>query len=148
MENFIILIVATLSALVTQLIHLRFKQGPVRSSALVSLLVAGFFHLFPAIISFHLTKHIPVVVIGASFIGMATADRLGTFLGTAFAGLIFGIIYLNTSRYFEGYGGALGTSACISVLVAMSIPFLTSKRKLTVGFLQLRRLLLKRKRSS
>lgn len=146
MTNFILLFASTISALLTHILHVRFNQGPVRASATVALTVATIFHLFPAVLSLYLTKHIPVVVIGASFIGMATSDRLATFIGIAFAGLIFGFIYLNTSRYFDGYGGALGTSACISVLVAMSIPYLTSKRKLTVGFLQLRRILLKRKR--
>ncbi len=139
------MITAILSALLTQHIHIRFKQGPVRASAVVALFVAATLHFFPNLLSPFLTQHIPMVAIGGSFIGMATSDRLSTYLGTAFAGLVLGIIYLHTSTYFDGYGGALGTAACISVLVVMSIPYLTSKRKLTVGFLQLRRVLLKDK---
>ena len=41
--------------------------------------------------------------------------------GNAAATIIFSILYLNTGSYFEGFGGALGTTASISVIVTMGI---------------------------
>lgn len=146
MINAIILILSASSAVLTHLLHMRFKQGPVRASALLALAVGLIFHCFPIWLSPDLSKHIPLVVIGASFIGMVSSDRLANMLGIVIAGLLFGLIYLHTSRYFDGYGGALGTAACIAVLVCMAIPHLSSKRKLTVGVLQLRRMLFNRSR--
>lgn len=148
MINVIILLLAVSSAVCTHLLHVRFKQGPVRASALLSLVVGLIFYCFPNWLSPDLSKHIPLVVIGASFIGMVSSERLANMLGIVIAGLLFGLIYVHTSRYFDGYGGALGTAACIAVLVCMAIPHLSSKRKLTVGVLQLRRMLFNRRRKT
>ncbi|MEJ5055860.1 hypothetical protein [Sphingobacterium sp. MYb382] len=145
-STFILLLTSIIGACTTYFVNVKLGQGPVRSSALLTLLVAGFFHLFPHLLSPHLTQNIPVVFIGSSFIGMVSAQQINNYLGIAIAGIIFCVIYLNTSLFFNGYGGALGTSACISILVVLAIPYFKSKRHLTVGFLQLRRLVLKRKR--
>ena len=56
-----------------------------------------------------------------------------------FSGVVFTIIYFNTSTYFSGFGGGLGSAACIALLVTLSIPVLKKKRKLSNGFLLLRR---------
>ncbi len=148
MINYIILVLSASTAVFTHLLHVRFKQGPVRASALLALVAGLIFHFFPTWLSADLSKHIPLVVIGASFIGMVSSDRLANILGIIIAGLLFGLIYAHTSRYFDGYGGALGTAACIAVLVCMAIPHLSSKRKLTVGILQLRRMLFNSKRKT
>ncbi|WP_437919492.1 hypothetical protein [Sphingobacterium sp. LRF_L2] len=134
------------SALATYFLSVKLKQGPVRASSLIALVFSGALYFFPNLLPSHLSQNLPAVVIGSSFIGMVSSERLSTFLGIAFAGLIFAVIFINTSRYFDGYGGALGTAACISVLVVMSIPYLNSKRRMTVGILQLRRLLFGKKR--
>ena len=146
LSTFILLLTSIIAACTTYFMNEKLQQGPVRSSALLTLLVAGFFQLFPTLLSPYLTQNIPVVFIGSSFIGMVSAQQINNYLGIAVAGIIFCEIYLNTSLFFNGYGGALGTSACISILVVLAIPYFKSKRKLTVGFLQLRRLVLKRKR--
>ncbi len=146
MSSLLVIITAMTSALATYFLSVKLKQGPVRASSLIALVFSGALYFFPNLLPSHLSQNLPAVVIGSSFIGMVSSERLSTFLGIAFAGLIFAVIFINTSRYFDGYGGALGTAACISVLVVMSIPYLNSKRRMTVGILQLRRLLFGKKR--
>lgn len=146
MDFWILILTGIAGATATYFVSTRLKQGPVRSSALLTLVVAGFCNLFPETLTPDLGKNIPVVFIGASFIGMVSSQHLSTYLGLSASGIIFTILYLNTSQVFAGYGGVLGTSACISLLVVLSIPYFKSKRKLTVGLLQLRRLMFKRKK--
>ncbi len=123
-----IVIVATgmVSSVLTFYVNEHLNQGAVRSSALLSLAVALFFFFFPALLSPYLTVHIPVVFIGASFIGMVSPKIMSNFSLLALAGLIFGLIYLNSSQFFTGFGGALGISACISILTVLSFPVLKS----------------------
>lgn len=143
MEKLILILTGICGAMATYYVNTRLKQGPVRASALLTLPIAAFCYFFPEILSPYLTKNIPVVFIGSTFIGMVSAQKMSTYTGIAIAGLVFSAIYLNTSRFFDGYGGSLGTSACISILVMLCIPYFKSKRNLTVGLLQLRRMAVK-----
>lgn len=143
-NNFVLLITAATAAILTFVVNERFKQGPVRSSAGLSLIVACFFYVFPSSLNTTLVKNIPVVFIGTSFIGMVSAKLLSSYLKIGIAGIIFCLIYLNTSVFFKGYGGALGTTASISLLVVLSFPFLNIKGRLTNGFQQLRKVITKR----
>lgn len=137
----ILLLVSFASAVATFWINEDLKQGPVRSSALFSLVVALYFHFFPANVDTGLVKNIPLVCIGASFIGMVSARLLSSYLLIGMGGVIFCLIFLHTSKFFNGYGGALGTSAAISVLAVLSIPIVGKHRKVTNGMLLLRKLL-------
>lgn len=143
METILIILTSIAGAVMTFFFNTRLGLGPVKSSAWLTLLIAAFFHNYPDILSSYLTKHIPVAYIGGSFIGMVSAQQISTYTGISLAGLIFSFIYLNTSKFFDGYGGALGTSACISLLVVLAIPYFRSKRKMTIGLLQLRRLIMR-----
>lgn len=145
MTTFIIIITAIIAAMLTFYINHEFKQGPVRSSALLSLLVALPFYFYPNVFGIELTKSIPVAFIGGSFIGMASKKIIDSYVKLAASGLVFGMIYLNTSNFFDGYGGALGASAGIALLSVLSLPFFTPKKHhLTNGVLQLRKIIFKR----
>ncbi len=144
MFNLIILIlVSFLGAILTFIINEDLKQGPVRSSAILSLAVGLYFHYFSGNMDSYLVKNIPVVFIGASFIGMVSARLLSNYLLIGIAGVVFCLIFLHTSRFFNGYGGALGTSAAIALLAVLSIPIVGKKRKLTNGIFLLRKTLFK-----
>jgi len=144
MHNLLLLItISFLSATITFYVNEELKQGPVRSSALLSLIVGSYFYFFPDTMDPYLVKSIPVVFIGASFVGMVSARLLSSYLLIGIGGILFCIIYLHTSNFFNGYGGALGTSAAISLLAVLSIPIIGKNRKLTNGMIQLRRVLFK-----
>lgn len=130
-------------AIITFYVNEKLKQGPVRSSAVLSLLVALYFYFFPGGINPALVKNIPLIFIGSSFIGMLSSRLLRNYWLIGVAGMVFCIIFLNASRFFNGYGGALGTSACISLLSILSIPIITRKHRITNGFALLRKLLFK-----
>lgn len=139
----ILLVVSFTSSVITFYVNEDLKQGPIRSSALLSLLVGLFFYFFPEVMDSYLVKNIPIVFIGASFIGMVSARLLSNYLLIGVAGLVFCLIYLHASQFFNGYGGALGTSSAIALLAVLSIPIVGKKRKLTNGMMQLRKVLFK-----
>ncbi len=103
------------------------QQGAVRASAGLSLLIALFFYFFPNLLSEYLTHHIPFVFFGASFVGMVSKNLVSTYWALGISGIIFSLIYINTGPYFEGFGGALGTTASISVIVILGIIILQKK---------------------
>jgi hypothetical protein len=135
---------AILACLLTFYVNHNLKQGPVRASALLSLLVGLVCFYSASWMGEVLAKQIPVVFIGGSFIGMVAKKIVNSYFRLALAGLVFSIIYLNTSQFFNGYGGALGASAGISLLSVLSLPFLSPKKQqLTNGILQLRKIIFK-----
>ena len=120
-----------------------YKIGPIRSSALLSLIVALFFYFFPEILNSYLTKNIPIVFLGASFIGMVSLKAFGSYFRLALAGILFSIIYSYKSHFFEGFGGALGALSFISLLTAISISNLSFKNyKLKKIFVRGRKMIL------
>ena len=145
-DTCILLATGAIAAPLTFFVNERLGQGPVRSSACLSLLVAGFFYFFPDSLNPFLVKNIPVVFIGGSFIGMVSARLLSGYLKIGVAGVIFCVIYLNTSRFFNGYGGALGTAAYIALLAVLGLPVLNIKGRVTNGFSQLRRVIYSEKK--
>ena len=146
-SNYLILILtSTFASMLTFFVNERLGQGPVRASALSSLLVAGFFYFFPNSMDEYLVRNIPAVFLGGSFIGMVSSKVLSSYYRIALSGFIFGIIFINTSYFFTGFGGALGTIASISLLVSLSLPFFNIKGKLTTGLLQIRKIIYPKKR--
>ena len=145
-NTLIIIFTGIFASQLTYYFNNKLKLGAVLSSSLLTLIVSGFFFFNPNLLNPELTKNIPLVFIGGSFIGMVSCNQLSTFIGVSLSGLIYSIIYVNTSHFFDGFGGALGTSACISLLVVMSIPYFRSNRKMTLGFFQLRKMIFKDKK--
>lgn len=130
MEIVILIITGVISAVGTYIVNNKLKQGAVRASALLSLIVALFFYFFPELLSPKLTREIPLVFIGASFIGMVSSRILSSYIFLTLAGIIFSILFVNSSKYFAGYGGGLGTTAAISLLVSLSLAIIARKKPL------------------
>lgn len=130
MEQSILVITGIVAAILTFLVNNKYEQGAVRASTGLSLLVGLFFYIFPELFSTFLTKNIPIVFIGATFIGMVSSKVIKNVYFIAIAGFVFSIIYLNTSHLFKGYGGALGTTAAISVLVSLSLAMVAKSKKI------------------
>lgn len=139
----ILIMVSFFSAMITFFVNERLKQGPVRSSAALSLLVGLYFHYFAGSMDTYLVKNIPIVFFGGSFIGMVSSRLLSNYLLIGAAGIIFCLIFLHTSKFFNGYGGALGIAASISVLAVLSIPIVGKHKRVTNGIMQLREILFK-----
>ncbi|WP_283640866.1 hypothetical protein [Mesonia mobilis] len=117
----IIIFTGIAGSLITYYLNNHLKWGAVLASAFPSLLVGLFFYFFPFLVEENLAQQIPVVFIGASFVGMVSNKVLHHPIYVILAGLIFSIIYLNKAQFFNHFGGALGTSACIAVVAAIGL---------------------------
>ncbi|MUP41008.1 hypothetical protein FLP08_00335 [Gramella aestuarii] len=121
MDITVILISGILFALLTFYLNNRLQLGGVMASAGVSVLTAAFFHFFPELLNAELTNTIPVIAMGASFIGMASSRIIKKYWIIGVAGLFFSFIFLVTGTFFEGFGGSLGTTAAISLAAVCGI---------------------------
>ncbi len=72
MNDLVIVLTGVMGSVLTFYVSTQLKQGAVRASALLSLIVAIFFYIFPLILNSYLTTQIPLVFIGTSFIGMVS----------------------------------------------------------------------------
>ncbi|EGV44032.1 hypothetical protein BZARG_1475 [Bizionia argentinensis JUB59] len=138
-EYIVLLVAGGLSSLTTFILHVKFNQGTVRASALVGVLAGVFVLLFPNLLSVYLIENLPLVCFGASFTGMVSSNVLSNYVLVALSGVVFTIIFFNASSFFNGFGGGLGSAACIALLVTLSIPILKKKGRLSNGFLILKK---------
>jgi hypothetical protein len=120
---------AVFSAVSTYWLHIRFKVNPVLASSAVTLLLAV--SVIPFTESAEWVQAIPYAGIGGSFIGMSAKKNVKGFETVLLAAILFGVIFIHSSQFFEGFGGALGTSACISVLTAISWRKLVKRTRFT-----------------
>ena len=109
------LIVSLFGAVITYWLNNKKGFGPVKSSAISSFIIAVPFQILP-ISGF--TALIPLAFFGASFIGMTNQKTLGWF-SIISASILYGLAFHFIHPYFNGYGGALGTTACLSCLLVM-----------------------------
>lgn len=139
MAIFLIVIFACFGSLATYFLGQRTSASPVRSSALVSL-VFGLIHwFFTTHLHFQILAELPAAVMGGSFVGMASVQVLKSWKWVLAAVLIFTFLFLSASAQFQGFGGALGTAASISVMAVMGFPLYLHKRKFHRALLRLRR---------
>lgn len=115
MNSILLVCTAIFGAVFTSILSIEFKQGAVRASALSSILVALYFHVFPLVSSGYLTQNIPLIYFGSSFVGMASPSIHPNRVQIAISAFIYSIIYLNTEGVFLQYGGRLGASAFIGI---------------------------------
>lgn len=128
MNELILFAVGGISALSTFVVSHDLHQGAVRASAGLSLLVGIFFFLFPNLVPDPLSVEIPLVFFGASFVGMTGSHLVSQRFLILLGGILFSGIYLAAGSIFIGYGGKLGTAACISSLVIAGLTIITRKR--------------------
>lgn len=121
MTNFIIIITGILGATLTFFVSHQLNQGAVRASALLSLLVGLFFYCFPELLNAYLTKHIPIIFFGTSFIGMVSSKVTVNYVKLALTGSLFSFLYINKNDLFSGHGGGLGALALIALLATMGL---------------------------
>ncbi len=116
-----------LGAVLTYVVSVRLKAGAVVGSAGLSLL-CGLLFRAPAVAALGLAAGVPVAFVGATFAGMAAADVIPHERVMVFAGLFFGLIFTSTSQFFGGFGGGLGTTACLSVVMTIGLMRLLDPR--------------------
>lgn len=119
-----ILLAGVFGALATFYLNNTLQLGGIMASAGISVMAGGFFYLFPELLNPFLSVNVPLVIMGSSFIGMATSRVIKQYWIIALSGVFFSGIFLPSSLFFEGYGGSLGTIAAISLGAAYAMrPF-------------------------
>ncbi|MFV8224331.1 hypothetical protein [Christiangramia aquimixticola] len=113
-------------AIATYLLNHEFSMGAVRASALISFTGALPFHFVTEPFYGELGSVIPIVIMGASFIGMASKEIGNNLKTMGVSGLLFGLIFLSTGDFFNGYGGSLGTTAAIALGATLGLKRLIS----------------------
>ncbi len=119
-DSFIIILTSVLGAFLTFEVSNNFKINKITTSALLSFTVAIFFRYCPKFFSPDVVHLIPVAFFGASLIGMS-AEKVILKTEILFSGIIFGILFMFITSYFKGFGGGLGITACISVIITLGI---------------------------
>lgn len=112
LQSLVIVGLSALAALLTYVMSINLKQGPVLASAFIGLVAGGFLPFFSDTIGTTLA----IVAFGASFVGMSNTERMPTHLGVMVGGVLFGLIFVYSAPYFGGAGGKLGTIAFASTL--------------------------------
>lgn len=96
-----------------------------KASAAVYLIFGIAFYFLPSnILGYNLElliKNAPVAVMGASFVAMSSEPVIPTKKLMIIASAAFSGIFLFTSSFFQGLGGALGTSACVTVIITLGM---------------------------
>lgn len=133
MDRIILIIVAIFGAVSVQYL-IRYKQwSGVRASSLTALLVAVVFKLAFRDSTNYLVQTIPALFLGATFVGMVSARQTSSFISIGLAALLYSLLFIYSGKYYQGYGGLLGTTACVSLLVVLSSKYLKSNKKLRLG---------------
>lgn len=127
MNELILLLTGGIGALGTYIVAHDLKQGVIRASAGLSLMVGLFFYTFPTVVSLQQTIEIPFVFMGASFVGMTAKQAIGSKLLILLAGLFYSSIFIASGSIFIGYGGKIGTAACISGTTVYALQFLVQR---------------------
>ena len=128
MIEFSFYIVGLVAALVAYILNNNYKMGIVVGAALPSLIFALLILPCEPYLPLSFTTEAPVIFYGAAFIGMASNKILSSYVLIGIAGLLFTFIYLFTSPYFDGFGGALGTTAALCFLPVWGIKLLLNKK--------------------
>tara|TARA_B100001063_G_scaffold247378_1_gene293728 strand:- start:32945 stop:33325 length:381 start_codon:yes stop_codon:yes gene_type:complete len=106
-----IALTALAGALSTYLIAHHNRFDAIRASAASSIIAYGILSLLPVNLALY-----SVAFFGGTFIGMSAPKRFGFFTLTI-SSLLFSILFEYLVPLLDGYGGALGLSAFLSVCI-------------------------------
>lgn len=118
MTDYILPFIGMFGAVSTFFVAHKGKQGLVRASALLSLIVGLTCYFGKELMGEELAKLIPIYFIGGSFVGMTAPNIISSHRIIALSGFLFAFVFMFSSKWFTGFGGGLGTSACVSVVVS------------------------------
>ena len=102
--------------------------GPIKASAIIALPI-GLFYQIALIYNFNieLVKDIASIMMGATFMGMISSKHQHKLIDFIISAFIFCVLYQHIADFFNGFGGLLGTIACISILTVFGIERLLKK---------------------
>ena len=99
---------SVIGALISYIVNVVLKHGPVTASALTGLL-AGL--VLPVLLGPEEGRTIALMVFAASFAGMSSRERVPGIFHILIAGALAGLLFIYTMPYAGGAGGKMGTIA-------------------------------------
>ena len=104
--------------------------GGVKSSATIALCI-GIIYQLSIYTDFEVDflKDYFLIMMGATFMGMISVVHQHKIIDFIISSFIFCTLYQHASPFFSGFGGLLGTIACISILCVFGIERLLSAIK-------------------
>ena len=119
---FLVVLIASLAGACISFGLSHYRAWPkVLASALPSLIVYSAVRLLGSWLDPLVAQAIPAAFMGASFCGMSAPPIMVSLRSAAVSGLLFAIIFSSPVLFFKGFGGALGTMACISVMATSGL---------------------------
>ncbi len=122
-KSYLLIFFVTLGALLTFLINLKFKTGPVIAAAFLGTLAS----FIPTLFRYKKNKiidEIPAAVYCGTFVGMTSENIGATYWFISLAGIVAGILYVLATNTFVGVGGKLGTVAFGGVVFLFLLSFI------------------------
>ena len=114
---------------ITYFLHHKKKYGAVKASSIIAIII-GF--IYQSCIYFNVEldviKHYFLIAMGSTFMGMISKTHEHKVMDFIISAFIFVALYTNSSHFFDGLGGLLGTIACISILSVFGIERIIQKK--------------------
>lgn len=120
---YLLIIYSVIGAVLTYILHIRFKLSAVFSSGIIGVLAALILPIF------HPANGATLAVMAycATFAGMSSKDRISNEFIMAIGAILTALIFIFTSPYLNGAGGKLGTIAFASVITIKGLAILLNK---------------------
>ncbi|MAW65355.1 MAG: hypothetical protein CMD18_04075 [Flavobacteriales bacterium] len=109
------IIIAFFGTILTYWLNNKRGYGPIKASAIPTFIIAIPLQLIP--VSGFIAL-VPIVFFGATFVGMSNDKTIG-WMAVITSSVVYAIIFHFIHPYFNGYGGALGATACLSCLMGV-----------------------------
>lgn len=104
------------------------KFGAVKASSTIAIVIGLIYQiLIYYTIEIDIIKHYFLIGMGSTFMGMISTIHQHKKIDFIISSFIFVTLYTNSSHYFDGLGGLLGTIACISILCVFGIERILNK---------------------
>lgn len=125
MNLILIEIASVIGGLGTFLFSQQKGVGVVKASALLSLIVGIAAYSIPV---HPVVDQVAFAFCGTTFVGMSSPTVLNKYWIVA-ASILYGALFYFFAFQFEGFGGGLGTTACISTVSVFGIKKIVEKQK-------------------
>jgi hypothetical protein len=126
---FSLLTAGVYGAVATYFVNHNLSLGAVRASAIISLTGVFISFLLNDIVSEELAAIVPAVIMGASFIGMASKTVGKGWKTMILSGIFFSFVFISTGTFFNGFGGSLGTTAAIALGATLGFRYIIYESK-------------------
>ena len=120
---YLLILYSIIGAVLTFILHVRFKFSAVFSSGLIGVIAALILPIFYPVNGATLA----VMAYCASFAGMSSKERIPNELVMTIAAVLTALIFIFASPYLNGAGGKLGTTAFASVITIKGLIILFNK---------------------